>query len=1335
MPSSSHGPTAFTQVLPGSPSPSLQSFTTFTFRFKRYVAYISGSQLNVLSSPTNLNHAISFDHQLLAVEADGKTGKLAVAGKSHVWVLEPVAEGWDKVWWDKTLYLVRPDAEDEALCVSWGNEGEVLVGGSKALSLFSTLASSRTASPVGIVDETAEQRAPLWSKAVASPICQAAFSPSSSIIATCARYDRLVKIWRRLSFEEGLFDHTYLPHGGTVTHFQWRPLNANAEERRGSGISGRHDDGPEVLYTIATDAVLRVWRTGGSHDLDILVLHTTIDLVAAIPNSPTLTSRGFDDDRPKPARYAVMIPSDDFTTAVNAAIGVPQQGKVNHSKELLKEMISHEADVVVTFDGQGRMSAWGLESIGHRRRSETPITPQAFHIAHSEQLQMTLPGGSPATCGTWFQDDEIHLLTHSLVSNGEITWWKGKVEDFFSSSASGHDRLSPGGVWSGHNNAIADVRSSPTGIISWSSGDISMWNEDRDLPLRWEQSVTTTSDVRTVAVLTSKGLLLVVTASEFLAHAPSGELVAKTACTMERKGRVHVSVSTDDRSEGVFVQDNGQQVIRWKIVSQDAHSLLNAAISIDTISTSGRHGWSDVLFAVPVSSVRELNSTCIAIIGKSGRIVVDKLSSEGQLVSLATFETGIEGPSLFAASTEFAAIVSNSANTLTIVHLNDGYIEHNQVLNRDVIGLEAFSSDSGQNYLAVGYGTTIDVLVQGRYEHSSSEVPTWISVKTISIEGTGLDVSDMAWRPNGSLAAAAGNGVFIASSEIEISNLSIGIQEAHDLDQSLAKNSSLAHVATQMQSALPAWHPSLLSRLVQHGHLGVVASILEKLSQKLKFWGPDEELDSTLDEPLTRHMRETSRQHQVLGEDTVSDLKEQLDSKDLPALSTVEQRRLGHVIDAVADMNQHVGTLDKNALRYLFNWKLQLLYNQEDARNGSADAGQTNGAVQSQFVPNMPWREVAFAYHSTTQQALLDILLLHLDNKITWPAARRLGITAWLSDRAALEQIFEQIAQSAYRSEQPPDPVNASIYFLALHKKATLIALWRIATWHREQKSTMNFLKKDFAQPEARTAARKNAYALMGKRRFHYSAAFFLLADDASSAVSIIAGQCEDPAFAVAVARLYCGDGSSVLRTLLEDRIMPQAKKDGNRWLLSWCHEVLLERDQAAESLIMPLDGPKTWQQDDPNTVLLYRTLRKVASPYEYSAVLRAARILRRMGQWLLALNLVSTWEFRKEAEQQSSANSVGQAAGIGTAQDDDSASTPQEPPSLLDSFAGPTPPAEINAASSDANDRQAKAAELLKKLRAKKEAAAKPVSEKPKPPPTQFKEPDANSLLDSFGF
>lgn len=79
---------------------------------------------------------------------------------------------------------------------------------------------------------------------------------------------------------------------------------------------------------------------------------------------------------------------------------------------------------------------------------------------------------------------------------------------------------------------------------------------------------------------------------------------------------------------------------------------------------------------------------------------------------------------------------------------------------------------------------------------------------------------------------------------------------------------------------------------------------------------------------------------------------------------------------------------------------------------------------------------------------------------------------------------FERIGRNEYTKGDERDPVRCSLYYLALRKKAVLLGLWRMASWHREQAATLRFLSNDFDEPRWRTAALKNAYALLGKRRF-----------------------------------------------------------------------------------------------------------------------------------------------------------------------------------------------------------------------------------------------------------
>lgn len=168
------------------------------------------------------------------------------------------------------------------------------------------------------------------------------------------------------------------------------------------------------------------------------------------------------------------------------------------------------------------------------------------------------------------------------------------------------------------------------------------------------------------------------------------------------------------------------------------------------------------------------------------------------------------------------------------------------------------------------------------------------------------------------------------------------------------------------------------------------------------------------------------------------------------------------------------------------------------------------------------------------------------------------------------------------------NPVDCSLYYLALRKKTVLQGLWRMASWNREQGATSKLLANNFEDPKWKTSALKNAYALLSKRRFgkhlikpwlllkrssdkctEYSAAFFLLADRLQDAVNVCLNQLKDLQLAIAITRVYEGDHGPVLRRLLEEEVLNIAAQEGNRWLASWAFWMLHRRDMAVRALIV----------------------------------------------------------------------------------------------------------------------------------------------------------------------
>jgi hypothetical protein len=95
------------------------------------------------------------------------------------------------------------------------------------------------------------------------------------------------------------------------------------------------------------------------------------------------------------------------------------------------------------------------------------------------------------------------------------------------------------------------------------------------------------------------------------------------------------------------------------------------------------------------------------------------------------------------------------------------------------------------------------------------------------------------------------------------------------------------------------------------------------------------------------------------------------------------------------------------------------------------------------------------------------------------------GLVLPLRDNADSERsAMEILARNHYAQTEERNPIDCSLFYLALKKKAVLAGLWRSAGWHKEQNAMLKFLAHDFGEARWRTAASKNAYALLAKQRY-----------------------------------------------------------------------------------------------------------------------------------------------------------------------------------------------------------------------------------------------------------
>ena len=61
----------------------------------------------------------------------------------------------------------------------------------------------------------------------------------------------------------------------------------------------------------------------------------------------------------------------------------------------------------------------------------------------------------------------------------------------------------------------------------------------------------------------------------------------------------------------------------------------------------------------------------------------------------------------------------------------------------------------------------------------------------------------------------------------------------------------------------------------------------------------------------------------------------------------------------------------------------------------------------------------------------------------------------------------------------------------------------------------------------------------------------------------------EDIQLGIAIARVYDGDEGLVFKELLEEKVLPLAATEGNRWMATWAFWMLGRRDIAVQALIV----------------------------------------------------------------------------------------------------------------------------------------------------------------------
>lgn len=123
---------------------------------------------------------------------------------------------------------------------------------------------------------------------------------------------------------------------------------------------------------------------------------------------------------------------------------------------------------------------------------------------------------------------------------------------------------------------------------------------------------------------------------------------------------------------------------------------------------------------------------------------------------------------------------------------------------------------------------------------------------------------------------------------------------------------------------------------------------------------------------------------ETFDEDIALAITDKLTKVGLPQLSGHEQIQLVDIVECAGLVEKQRRSLDENGARFM------LFFRQHALRKG-----RTNEIYMS-------WREINWAYHSSSQDVLLDFVSRQHHGKLLWEDARESGMFMWLADNAAL---------------------------------------------------------------------------------------------------------------------------------------------------------------------------------------------------------------------------------------------------------------------------------------------------------------------------------------------
>lgn len=690
----------------------------------------------------------------------------------------------------------------------------------------------------------------------------ALLSHDSAYIASVAQHDRLVKVWRRLTYgsEEVRFDLTCLRHPEIVTSVRWRkPFHIDQAVEN-------------VLYTVCLDSHVRIWTPTESNDGKHWQLWGKVNVGSSPPG------RSLQPDW----NLIFFLDGRDFTASVEKAVLDRMADDSSTDDVALDHLVAvanRNPEICIAMDGKGCMSAWAFENVS----SGSAKDPIIFNVAQVNSQHFELLGrflSSKETPHVEVQTycdrktGKINVLLHSF--DGRIGVFAGSIADILDPTTN-ENRLSMSTVWSGHSSSIKKMVRNFSGravVSRTGDGESIVWKHVLDrqgnlgINLNRSSVIPEKGHIHRICVL-RKGRFVV-----FLRHGTislwdcrSHRATSLAQCSYEVQGKPlcliilpRPEVKNYTVAHIATVTSEGHGVV-WEVTlphyfddpkATDGAGMkefcrfeLQDAEGLDYVLPVDPAGSSPI-----VSGFLDIFARDVAIsYTHSGRVDfwTARIDLEQQSVgwlSTCTTETAISNPSLVSGSTlKKAALVNSTRSQVTIWDIGGARLEYEQNFksHNEIQDLDWTSTPDAQSILAVGFQYRVILLSQMRFDYLNKG-PAWAQIREISIqELTPHPIGDSTWLGDGYLVIGAGHQMFVLDRQVLAAESARG-----DVRLPPRKDGTwdLFEAVQRFNGPLPVFHPQFLSQCILCGKTSLVRRVLVALNKILKYHVEGEKIDN-----------------------------------------------------------------------------------------------------------------------------------------------------------------------------------------------------------------------------------------------------------------------------------------------------------------------------------------------------------------------------------------------------------------------------------------------------------------------------------------------------------